>query len=56
MIKYTSARWYTPNGDCIDEIGLKPDIEVELSEEFINNPIEENDNQLNEAIRILSEN
>lgn len=54
MIKYTSARWFTANGDCIDEVGLVPDVEVELSEEFINNPIEENDNQLNEAIRILT--
>ena len=54
MIKYTSARWFTPNGDCIDEVGLVPDIEVELSEDFKNNPIEENDNQLNEAIKILT--
>lgn len=54
MIKYTSARWFTPNGDCIDEVGLAPDIEVELSEDFKNNPIEENDNQLNEAIKILT--
>lgn len=54
MIKYTSARWFTPNGDCIDEVGLVPDIEVELSEDFKNNSIEENDNQLNEAIKILT--
>ncbi len=54
MIKYTSARWYTANGDCIDEVGLVPDIEIPLSEEYKNNPIEENDNQLNEAIRILT--
>jgi len=54
MIKYTSARWYTPNGDCIDEKGLNPDVEIELSDEYKNNPIEENDNQLNEAIKILS--
>ncbi|MBQ3021464.1 MAG: S41 family peptidase [Bacilli bacterium] len=54
MIKYTSALWYTPNGDSIDEVGLVPDIEVKLSETFIDNPTEENDNQLNEAIRILT--
>lgn len=54
MIKYTSARWHTPNGDSIDEVGLIPDIEIELSQEYIENPIEENDNQLNEAIRILT--
>lgn len=56
MIKYTTARWYTPNGDCIDEVGLVPDIDVSLSEEYKNNPIEENDNQLNEAIRVLTSN
>jgi len=55
MIKYTSARWYTPFGNCIDGVGLVPDVEVDFSEEYINNPIEANDNQLNEAIRILSE-
>ena len=56
MIKYTSARWYMPNGECIDEKGLEPDIKVELSEEYKNNPIEENDNQLNEAIKVLTSN
>lgn len=55
MIKYTSALWYMPNGKCIDEKGIKPDKEVKLSEEYMNNPTEENDNQLNEAIKILSE-
>lgn len=54
MIKYTSARWFMPNGECLDEKGLEPDIKVELSEEYKNNPIEENDNQLNEALKILS--
>ena len=54
MIKYTSARWFMPNGECLDEKGLEPDIIVELSEEYKNNPIEENDNQLNEALKILS--
>ena len=25
MVKYTSAYWLTPNGTCIDEIGITPD-------------------------------
>lgn len=54
MIKYTSARWFMPNGECIDEIGIEPDINIELSEEYKNEPIEEKDNQLNEALKILS--
>ena len=32
MIKYTSARWYMPNGECIDEVGLEPDVNVELDD------------------------
>ena len=56
MIKYTSARWFMPNGECIDEKGLEPDLKVELSEDYKNNPIEENDNQLNEAIKVLTTN
>lgn len=55
MIKYTSAKWYMPNGECIDGKGLVPDIKIELNEEYLKNPIDENDNQLNEAIKILSE-
>ncbi len=54
MIKYTSARWFMPNGECIDEKGLDPDVKIELSEDYKNNPLEENDNQLNEALKILS--
>lgn len=54
MIKYTSALWYTPKGECIDEVGIKPDIEIELSEKYIDNPVDENDDQLNEAIKLLT--
>lgn len=54
MYKYTSAKWLTPNGDCIDEVGLKPDIQVELSEKYIDEPTFENDNQLQTAIYEIS--
>ena len=47
-------KWLTPNGDCIDEVGLTPDIKVELSESYIDNPIFENDNQLQSAIYEIS--
>lgn len=33
-IYLTTARYYTPNGECIDKLGIKPDIEVELPEEL----------------------
>ncbi len=29
-VKYTTAKWLTPNGDCIDGIGLQPDLEIEF--------------------------
>lgn len=54
MIKYTSARWFMPNGECIDGVGIEPDVNIELSEEYKNDPVEEKDNQLNEALKILS--
>ena len=50
MYKYTSAKWLTPNGNCIDGIGLSPDLNVELSEEYANNMTKENDNQLQMAL------
>lgn len=31
-IKYTIAKWYTPNGDSIDQEGFEPDIEASSSE------------------------
>lgn len=55
MIKYTSAKWLMPNGECIDQKGINPDVNVELSEIYKNNPSEENDNQLNEALKMLSQ-
>ena len=42
MVKYTTAYWLSPNGNCINGIGIKPDIEVKNSDE-----------QLNSAIKLL---
>ena len=53
MIKYTIQEWLTPNGNSIDKKGVKPDIEVELSEDYKNNPTIENDNQLQKALELL---
>ena len=52
--KFTTKKWLTPNGNWIHKIGVKPDIEVELDKAYYTNPIEENDNQLQEAIRYLT--
>jgi carboxyl-terminal processing protease len=50
--KITVARWLTPSGRQINEEGIQPDREVELSnDDFDNN----RDPQLDEAINILKE-
>ena len=50
--KITIKKWLTPNGNCIDNIGIKPDYEVKLSDEYHKNPIKENDEQLNKALEL----
>ncbi len=59
-IKLTTARYYTPNGECIHEVGIEPDVEVALDEDAvtiygINNLPHDEDAQLQEAIRLLLE-
>lgn len=49
MMKYTSAKWLRPNGECIDEIGITPDYEIDI--EYKNNTIY--DKQLDKAIELL---
>ena len=49
-LKVTVAKWLTPNGDYISEVGLTPDIEVEMTIDDYN---EERDPQLDKAIEIL---
>ena len=53
MIKYTTARWLTPEGNCIDGVGLTPDVEKELPESTEEGQIVE-DTQLNAAVEYLS--
>ena len=58
-MKVTTARYYTPSGECIHEIGIEPDIEVELDADAvtrygINNLPHEKDAQLQCAIKLLS--
>lgn len=53
MIKYTTQKWLTPDGNSINEVGVTPTKVVELNEEYFNNPTTENDNQLQESINII---
>ncbi|MDO5018504.1 MAG: S41 family peptidase [Lagierella massiliensis] len=54
-IKLTVQEYFTPNDKKIHEIGVKPDIEVKLSEDAINfgPDFMEKDNQLKKAIELL---
>lgn len=54
MIKYTIEKWLTPLGNWINEEGVIPTNYVELSSEYLNNPVFENDNQLNKALELVS--
>ena len=51
--KFTTKKWLTPQGNWINDIGVSVDVEEKLSDDYINNPTEENDNQLQKAIEYL---
>ena len=46
MVKYTSAKWLTPKGECIDEIGITPEYYVTF------NPDTNIDEQLEKALEL----
>ena len=51
MAKYTTAKWLTPSGECIDQKGITPDYDVDLEiDETQQNII---DTQLNKAMELL---
>jgi carboxyl-terminal processing protease len=50
-LKVTTAKWYTPNGTLIQDTGIKPDIEVELTEDDYNN---NKDPQLDRALEEIT--
>ena len=53
----TIARYFTPKGTCVQDVGLLPDYEVSLSEEAKKIPLsqlsKEQDSQLQKAIEVL---
>lgn len=52
MIKITEKYFLTPKGTVIDKEGIKPDVEIKITEEDIEKKV---DPQLNEAIKIIKE-
>jgi carboxyl-terminal processing protease len=51
-VRITIARWLTPNGRTIHEVGLQPDVEVLITDEDIAN---DRDPQLDKAMEILTQ-
>ncbi len=58
-IKLTSALYYPPFSDNYDGVGIKPDVEVTLSEEASKKSVykltDEEDDQLKAAVKALTE-
>lgn len=56
MVKYTSAYWLTPEGKCIDEVGIIPDYQVSNENVTDENGtvVEITDKQLQRAVQILT--
>ena len=54
MIKYTVQKWLSPKGNWINEKGVEPTVEIELDESYSKNPVEDNDNQLQKALDVVS--
>lgn len=56
-VKLTVSNYYTPKGNNIHKVGIKPDVEVKLAPSLLNRDeiSHEEDNQLQAALKILGE-
>ncbi|MCI8416587.1 MAG: S41 family peptidase [Lachnospiraceae bacterium] len=56
-IKLTISKYYTPNGNDIHNVGIAPDVEVDLAEELKGKAVitHEEDNQLQTAMDVIRE-
>lgn len=54
-VKLTVSNYYTPNGNSINKVGIKPDVEVKLASELLNKDeiTHEEDNQLQKALDVI---
>jgi carboxyl-terminal processing protease len=51
-VRVTTARWLTPNERQIHEVGLEPDVKIEITEEDVSAGT---DVQLEKAIELLTQ-
>ncbi|NMB44397.1 MAG: hypothetical protein GX995_09750, partial [Clostridiales bacterium] len=56
-VKVTVSKYFTPNGRDIHQVGIMPDVEVELDEELRRQVVidKEEDNQLQKGIEVLED-
>lgn len=54
-VKYTIQKWLTPDGNWINEVGVEPTLRVEMNVDYYQNPSDETDNQLQEALKKVTE-
>ena len=54
-VKFTVAKYYLPKGDCIHELGIEPDVKVEMTDEEKKAALdsETKDKQLQKALELL---
>ncbi len=52
--KFTTKKWLTPKGNWINKKGVAPDYTVSLNNKYYDEPTEENDNQLQKALEVIT--
>lgn len=51
--KLTTKSWLTSQGKVIDKKGIEPDYAIKLNNEYLEDPTDENDNQLQKALEVI---
>jgi len=51
--KFTTKKWLTPHGEWINGTGVQVDIDVDFNKDYYDNPVADNDSQLQAAIQAL---
>ena len=51
--KLTTKSWLTSKGKVIDKKGIEPDYAITLNNKYLENPTDENDNQLQKALEVI---
>lgn len=55
-LKVTTSKYYTPNGENIHKVGIKPDIEVKIPEELLTGPYDRSkDPQFDKGLEVIRE-